>query len=77
MAACTGDRPGVTKLLQLDKGITLLDSPGVGVESAADGVSSEPRATAVVTLLPLLVQSTNTDTPEELRNCAPVPLDEI
>ena len=43
-AACTGDRPGVTKHLQavqLDKGITLLDSPGVVVESAADGVTSE------------------------------------
>ena len=43
-ATCTGDRPGVTKhlqALQLDKGITLLDSPGVVVESGADAVTSE------------------------------------
>ena len=35
-AACTGDRPGITKHLQmlhLDKDITLIDCPGVVVES--------------------------------------------
>jgi ribosome biogenesis GTPase A len=50
MAACTGDRPGVTKHLQavqLDKGITLLDSPGVVVGSAADGVTSEAGCNGV------------------------------
>eukprot|EP00802_Teleaulax_amphioxeia_P010852 Tamp_10882.p1 GENE.Tamp_10882~~Tamp_10882.p1 ORF type:complete len:447 (+),score=92.33 Tamp_10882:365-1705(+) len=45
-AASTGDRPGITKTLQtlhLDKDIVLFDTPGVVVESAAEGFSSEAQ----------------------------------
>ena len=44
--AFTGDRPGITKTLQtlhLDKDIILFDTPGVVVESAAEGFSSEAQ----------------------------------
>jgi hypothetical protein len=73
-AACTGDRPGVTKhlqALQLDKGITLLDSPGVVVESGADAVTSE----AVLALRNCGTQftcftSTKVQTLTHMRSCA-------